>query len=90
VEAYFGEDCFQLFHSDSPADLARALFELYSDPQRGERLVERAAAVSLPYAWSEQREMYLAFIDALIQGRHPEVGSMRSSVSSEYLPSLGN
>ena len=43
-------------------DLARAIRRLHADPERRERLVERAAAAE-PYRWPRQREAYLTYID---------------------------
>jgi len=65
VEAYFDDSCLQLFRSDDPADLARAIRELAADPERRERMVRRAAEVSEPYRWVHQRTRYLALVDEL-------------------------
>ena len=65
VEAYFDASCLQLFESDDAADLARAIRELASDPDRRERMVRRATEVSEPYRWVHQRARYLALIDEL-------------------------
>ena len=65
VEAYFDDSCLQLFTSDDPADLARAIRELAADPERRERMVRRAAEVSEPYRWVHQRTRYLALVDQL-------------------------
>src|SRR5205085_418030 len=44
VEAYFGDDCFEMFESSDAADLARAIRRIHSDPARREELVRNAAA----------------------------------------------
>jgi glycosyltransferase involved in cell wall biosynthesis len=59
VEAYFPESCFAMFESGDERDLARAIRSIYDDPELGERLVAKAAAVSAPYRWERQRELYL-------------------------------
>jgi glycosyltransferase involved in cell wall biosynthesis len=59
VEAYFPESCFAMFESGDEHDLARAIRSIYDDPELGERLVAEAAAVSAPYRWERQRELYL-------------------------------
>lgn len=65
VEAYFDDSCLQLFTSDDPADLARAIRELAADAARREDMVMRATVVSEPYRWVHQRERYLALVDGL-------------------------
>jgi glycosyltransferase involved in cell wall biosynthesis len=59
VEAYFPESCFAMFESGDEHDLARAIRSVYADPGLSDRLVARAAAVSEPYRWHRQRELYL-------------------------------
>jgi len=68
VEAYFDEDCFQLFESGSEHDLARAIYELYAHPDIGRRIVARAARVGEPYRWVHQAKAYLAIMDRLVPG----------------------
>jgi glycosyltransferase involved in cell wall biosynthesis len=65
VQGYFGEGCFAYFDADDPADLARAIRELYAAPELGERLVERAAEVNEPYRWRHQREIYRRAVESL-------------------------
>jgi glycosyltransferase involved in cell wall biosynthesis len=70
VEAYFDEDCFLMFESGNPHDLARAVRQLHGDPALGRRLVTRAAAVNEPYRWPRQRELYLRIVQRLVaEGR---------------------
>jgi len=66
VEAYFGDDCFQLFESGNEHDLARAILDLHADPERRTRLVERASAKAEPYRWIHQREQYLGAVARLL------------------------
>jgi glycosyltransferase involved in cell wall biosynthesis len=65
----FGPSCFQLFESDDPEDLARAIRNLHADPQRRQQLVERAAKTSEPYRWARQRENYRDVVERLLQPR---------------------
>jgi glycosyltransferase involved in cell wall biosynthesis len=69
VDAYFGEECFQLFESGDEHDLARAIYELYADPERRARLVKSATRVNEPYRWLHQRERYVDIVRRLISGR---------------------
>jgi len=65
VEAYFDDDCFQLFESGSEHDLARAIYELYAHPDIGRRIVAKAARVGEPYRWVHQAKAYLAIMERL-------------------------
>jgi glycosyltransferase involved in cell wall biosynthesis len=67
VEAYFDDACFQYFTSDNPADLARAIRELYADPGLGECLVQRTAQISEPYRWQHQRDRYREFVRRMLE-----------------------
>jgi glycosyltransferase involved in cell wall biosynthesis len=69
VEAYFGDDCFEMFEPNDAADLARAIRNLYRDRERAQALAERAARRNEPYRWPRQRERYLAVVRELMQGR---------------------
>ena len=62
VQAYFGEDCFEMFDSEDPVDLARAIRLLYRDPERGRRLVARATSQNERYRWPRQRGHYLRIV----------------------------
>jgi glycosyltransferase involved in cell wall biosynthesis len=62
VEAYFSDDALLYFASDDPADLARAIRRLYSDPELGDRMVRRATEEVEPYRWPRQREQYKRYV----------------------------
>jgi glycosyltransferase involved in cell wall biosynthesis len=66
VEEYFGESCFQMFTSDEPHDLARAIKELHADRELGDRLVRQATAALAPYRWEEQRAVYQRVVQDLL------------------------
>ncbi|OLC04990.1 MAG: hypothetical protein AUI15_00350 [Actinobacteria bacterium 13_2_20CM_2_66_6] len=68
VEAYFGNECFQLFESGNEEDLARAIYELYADPDLRSRLVRHATAVNEPYRWVHQAGRYVDIAERLIAG----------------------
>jgi glycosyltransferase involved in cell wall biosynthesis len=67
VEAYFDEGCFQFFTADDENDLARAIRQLYNDPDLGERMVQRTAEISEPYCWEHQRRVYQAVATELLK-----------------------
>jgi glycosyltransferase involved in cell wall biosynthesis len=67
VEAYFDADCFQFFTAGDEQDLARAIRQLYEDPELGERLVHRAEEVNEPHRWEHQRLFYQATVTELLQ-----------------------
>jgi hypothetical protein len=58
VRTHFDDDSFQFFTSDDPADLARALRELYYDPSRALGLIDSAGTRYRAYAWEAQRHVY--------------------------------
>jgi glycosyltransferase involved in cell wall biosynthesis len=62
VEAYFDDGCFAYFDSGDERGLADAILALHADPELGERLARRAAAVARPYRWEAQREIYRGVI----------------------------
>ena len=65
VEAYFGDGCFAYFDSGDEHGLADAIRALHRDPRLRERMVERAAAVSAPYRWTRQRDIYRRVIECV-------------------------
>ncbi len=67
VQSYFDEGCFEYFDADDPEGLAGAIRTLHSDPQLGERLVERAWEVNEPYRWPRQRQVYLRSVESLLR-----------------------
>jgi glycosyltransferase involved in cell wall biosynthesis len=74
AEAYFDPSCFGWFTSDDPEDLARAVREVYSQPDKAQHLVRRASQANDPYRWPNQRQLYLRVVEQLLPG---------ASVSSE-------
>ena len=69
VMASFPDDCLQYFDADDDADLARAIEEVFAQPQLGHQLVERAEEQNQAYRWLRQRERYLALVDHALAGR---------------------
>lgn len=74
VEEYFDEASFQYFVSDDPDDLARAIRELYADPDLGDRLAAHAETVNEPYRWVHQREIYREVVEGLLASPKAVVG----------------
>jgi glycosyltransferase involved in cell wall biosynthesis len=79
VEAYFDEDCFQLFESGSEHDLARAIYELYAHPDIGRKIVAKAARVGEPYRWVHQAKAYIEIIDRLAPATAHEPAAAQSA-----------
>jgi glycosyltransferase involved in cell wall biosynthesis len=69
VEQLLDPSAFELFESDDPADLARAIRAVRADPDRRAELVRRAAVAVEPYRWPQQRRIYLEVVDRLLSGR---------------------
>jgi glycosyltransferase involved in cell wall biosynthesis len=66
VMAYFPNGSLKYFEAGDASDLARAIEELYADPEQSDRLVESASATNEAYRWPRQRETYRAVIDKLL------------------------
>jgi glycosyltransferase involved in cell wall biosynthesis len=66
VEEYYGNSCFLMFEPNDESDLARAIRDLYTDPELGPRLVRQAQEVNDPYRWPRQREIYAATVKTLL------------------------
>ena len=79
VEAYFDENCFQYFRAGDEHDLARAIRELYHEPELGERMVHHAAEVGEPYRWEHQRRVYQAIATGLLT---PPASRQKSTATS--------
>jgi glycosyltransferase involved in cell wall biosynthesis len=65
VDAYFGDDCFQLFESGDERDLAEAIYAVYADPALRMRLVRNATARNEPYRWVHQARRYVEIVERL-------------------------
>ena len=64
VEVYFDDVAFAMFESDDAADLARAIREVATDPQRRSRMLEEAARQGQDHRWPPNRDRYLEVIAA--------------------------
>ena len=74
VEAYFGDECFQMFESDDERGLAEAIHALYADPSLRARLVQAATARAEPYRWAHQAKRYVEIVERLgARTRAPEL-----------------
>ena len=71
VEAYFSDQALQYFDGDDPADLARAIREVYADPDLGRRLVVQAQEEVEPYRWPRQRDNYQRYVLSAASGSRP-------------------
>jgi glycosyltransferase involved in cell wall biosynthesis len=66
VEAYFDDSCFQKFLSGDEQDLARAIRELYDDPDLDDQLAIRALQAAEEHRWPHQRQRYLDYVDRVL------------------------
>jgi len=67
VQRYFDESSFEYFDADDPVDLARAIRELYANPERAQQLVARASEVNEPYRWPHQLLLYRGSVESLLR-----------------------
>jgi glycosyltransferase involved in cell wall biosynthesis len=71
VTTCFPDGSLKYFDADDHTDLARAIEELYSDPDESHRLVQSATQHNEPYRWPHQRERYLSVIESLLSTGDP-------------------
>jgi glycosyltransferase involved in cell wall biosynthesis len=69
VEQLFDPSSFEMFESDDPVDLARAIRAIRADADHRAELVRRAAVAAEPYRWPHQRRIYLEVVNRLLGGR---------------------
>jgi len=69
VEAYFDGSCVMFFESGNEEDLARAVFELYSDPKKRLSMVGNASRIYERYNWSAQAQLYCHLMGSLVDSR---------------------
>lgn len=65
VSTYFDDDSLCLFEPADAKDLARAILELYQNPERRQALAGNAAKLYQEYRWEKQRQHYLGVFDKL-------------------------
>ncbi|HEV8655709.1 MAG TPA: glycosyltransferase family 4 protein [Candidatus Limnocylindria bacterium] len=90
VDAYFGDDCFQIFESGDEQDLAEAIFAVYADPALRLRLVRNATARNEPYRWVHQARRYVEIVERLAgRTRAASPRGMRAESPRETLAEVG-
>jgi glycosyltransferase involved in cell wall biosynthesis len=67
VEEYFDDSCLQFFHTGDAEDLARAVLELYQNPQRRRELVANAGLIYDQNKWSVQSVAYCKTMESLTE-----------------------
>lgn len=65
VQAYFDDDSLCFFEPGNPEDLARAILELYQQPDKRRSLVASSQRLYNQYKWEKQKEIYLSVYRAL-------------------------
>lgn len=70
IEHYFGADAVRFFDPGSPAELARAIEELYSSSGRREEMVRAAKSALDRIDWRQQRANFYQAIDSVLK---PEI-----------------
>jgi glycosyltransferase involved in cell wall biosynthesis len=90
IRTHFDDSCFQFFTSDDPADLARALREVYHNPDRALRMIESASRRYRGYAWEAQRHIYcqaaLGAVPQQVRGRIAPQERPAHAASAELFP----
>jgi glycosyltransferase involved in cell wall biosynthesis len=75
IEEYFSGSLVEFFDPGDPADLARAIRELYSDPGRRAELARRAGTFTTRYNWTEIGAAYVTLVQQLAEGRRRRLPS---------------
>ena len=60
VRAYFGEESLCFFTPGDPDDLARAILELFQQPDKRQMLIGNSQKLYDQYKWEKQKEIYLS------------------------------
>jgi len=68
IEYYFPNDAVHYFEPGDTQSLARAIEELYRQPERRLLLGRKAAEIAANLSWDRQRQQLFAAIDSLLQG----------------------
>jgi glycosyltransferase involved in cell wall biosynthesis len=90
VRTHFDDSCFQFFTSDDPADLARALRDLYHNPARAGAMVEAAGERYRAYSWEAQRLIYYDAVFGGVTGVAPvPEGPAVRTAAPEITPDAG-
>jgi glycosyltransferase involved in cell wall biosynthesis len=65
--AHFDDAAIRYVPGGDPAALGAAITALAEDPQSASRLAEAAGRQVKPYAWSTQKQHYVAVVDSLLE-----------------------
>ena len=71
---YFDDSVVRFFPSGDDEALAAVMYEMLSDPTRGEAQVERAHDYVRRHGWSRHKQEYLDLVDSLVAGNSVAVG----------------
>jgi glycosyltransferase involved in cell wall biosynthesis len=66
IEESFDDSCILFYEPGNPEELARCVFELYNNPDKGKRLAENAYIRYEKLRWSKTKEIYLEIVHGLI------------------------
>jgi glycosyltransferase involved in cell wall biosynthesis len=70
IEESFDDSCVLFFEPGNPEDLARCIFELYKNPDKGKTLAENAYRRYEGIKWEKQKSVYLKNVEALLKDNH--------------------
>ena len=67
VESYFDESCCMFFEPNDERDLARAVLELYNDPEKGCEMAENAGRVYETLKWEVEAPRYCRLVERVAE-----------------------
>jgi glycosyltransferase involved in cell wall biosynthesis len=76
VESYFSDDMVRFVEPADVDDLAEALVELATDPDRREALAHGAQRFSRQFRWADQAAGYAAIVDRLVRRNNDGKGEI--------------
>jgi len=62
---YFDDSSIMYFEPDNPEDMARAVLNLYNNPEQAKELVANAQRICQKYRWETEKKKYIRLIERL-------------------------
>lgn len=87
IETYFDDRMVHFVKPGDVAELAQAIWTLYSDPHRRRALVEHSARFNAEFNWETQKQTLFSTVDQLSRSGPPATASARGGASIPPDPS---
>lgn len=87
IRSMFREDSIALCEPDAPESFARAIVELYQNPEKRAAMADGAAQDYEPYRWEQARERYWQLLASLAGAKGPRGAATAGSDGRDAVPS---